>query len=254
MPSQLQELDGLLRRNGVSITPAETQGTEEISNPVGEGDDATEEKFTITMTNQRNVTGVLSVYNTRTGERRELDINQLKSEMGRVHLDPDFPAWLNKPMYTLDRDSVPKPLLGNLLCPLNPRHPDWPKYQAVGAMPCRKHTLPHELAVESHVRIKHRQTWANMQRKHDLELEEEERAYRRWQMTQGRPAVTVTASSTDGVATSFVEASRPAKPPVSAACKVCGEKVTASSRQGLVSKMRTHQRNKHSGEMAEATA
>lgn len=241
----LAELEGLLRQGGVTIAPEGPQGVETIAIPVGDPADGATETFAITRLNQRTVTGVVTIYNTRTGEPREVDINALQAEMKKMHHDPEWPDWLGKMLYTLDKTIVPKYSIGTLLCPLNIKHPDWPKYRALGAQPCRRRGgLPHPLAVENHFRVKHRTTWANMERQRVRDLEDEERAYRRFQMQQAQAAAQVQV-----VTPAFVqEASDFAQEPsldFSGVCNVCEQAFAAGSPQALKETIRVHRKEAH---------
>lgn len=253
----LAELEGLILQGGVAITPVERQGVEEISMDIGEGQ---QEKFAVTVQNQRVAgTGMVWVYNTRTGEGRRVEVNALKMELGKQHRDPNHPDWLGKRMFTLDQKTVPVLEMGTLLCPLNPAHPDWPTYKAIGGTPCRKHTLPHELAVENHVRIKHPRTWANLERKRQQQLEDEERDYRRWQMGQPVKATPVASGPAASVAEAPARmAPRPVAPPVvrekvsrperTISCDQCGESFTSTVQAAILSKLKAHTRIKHPSE------
>ena len=269
MTMKLAELEGLLRQGGKRISQPDDHGVEEVVIPGGE--DEPEEKFVITTTNERKVRGTITMWNTRTGDDHEVDLNAVQRDLKLLHTDPTFPEFLGKPLFTLDVKSAPKKELGTLLCPLNPKHPDWLTYKALGAQPCRKATLPHELAVESHLRIKHQATWKNLERKRVLQLEEEERQFRRFQMgldpftglprnaadraTTAASAASVTlpipASVIATAATTMTPimplepAEAAAKPLYVKACEDCGAEFTSVLPLAASQKLAGHKRREH---------
>lgn len=178
-PLAITEIEGLLRKGGANITPVEKQSVEKMTMSIEGGG---EEEFMVTTTNNRPVTGTIKLYNTQSGEARDVDIGAIQAELRKTHHDSAHPAFFGKPQYTLDRTAVPVPFIGNLLCPLNPAHPDYLSMREIGAQPCTKTTLPFELAVEAHVRRKHTRTYENMEKRRERELEQEERDWRRSQM------------------------------------------------------------------------
>lgn len=241
--TQLAELEGLLRRGGVTIAPVNRTGTEELTLPAGDGSGG-DETFLVTMNDQRQVQGEIVLYNTRTGEPVRRDINALKQELAKTHQDREHLDWFGKPMFTLDGGTVPKPEIGTLLCPLNPKHADWLVYKAVGARGCRKATLPHELAVQAHVRVKHQQVWDNLERKRKQELEDEEREWRRFQMRQAQTAAPVAPVAPPPPAAAPIPA------PVSMACALCDTVVTGVDRADLSLRMQEHQQADHADALA----
>ncbi len=242
----LAELEGLIRKGGVAIAPADRGGTEELTLPAGDG--SGDERFTVTMQDRRQVQGMITLYNTRSGEPMSRDLNAIKTELSKTHRDPQFPEWIGKPMFTLDGRAVPKLEIGHLLCPLNPKSDQWAYYQALGARPCQKATLPHELAVQSHVRVKHKQIWENAERKRRQDIEEEERAWRRWQMAQSpMPASPAPPAPRSVAEDADMVAPRPVAE-VAKACSVCGEVVSGRGSFGMQASMRKHMVEAHPGQ------
>lgn len=182
--SKLAELEGQIRRGGVSIKPVRQEYSEDLPLTVGEGENETEEVFTVTTNLMRARSGMITLYNTRTGEPFERDFNYLKVELAKNHSDPEYLEWVGKPMFTLDKTAVPKMEVGTYLCPMNPKSEEWQTYKALGARSCKKHTLPNELAVQEHVRVKHPRIWSNLDRKRVRDLEAQERTWREFQMRQ----------------------------------------------------------------------
>ncbi len=229
---RLAELDGLLRSHKVTITPAENRGGDEevsLTSETGE-----EERFVITSTSLRNPVGMgtVTLYNTRTGERRPgIELNVIEREMAKNHTNMEYPDFLGRKLFTLDKNAVPEWVTPALPCYLNPKHTEWELYKMLGGGHTCKTLLLNEMEQEEHLRVKHQITFRNRELKHARDLEEEERAWRRFQMGQGAPAVAQVAPR---VSRAVV--------PVTGRCNTCGTEITANSKLGLSSKMRSHMR------------
>ena len=184
MTATLQEIEGLLRQHKVSIEPQQTLEHETVELPVvdASGQQIGKQELILDVHNQRKVNGMVQVFDTRTGEAIPVDINRLPIVLSTPHRDNRYPAWMGKLKFTLDKTAAPTPVVGVMKCFMHPEHPDFARYQAMGGEPCRKANLFSLLAVEDHVRVKHRRIWDYMHREEERLERDEEREWRRVQM------------------------------------------------------------------------
>lgn len=180
MTMDIKQLEDQLRLSGIALSSMPATGprtmdldvTDEQGNPMGQ------QAVMLTTIEQRKPTYVLA-YNTRTGENIPFDVNRLPVILKKTHQDKRYPQWVGRNLFTLDKTRAPEYRRGTMKCPLHPDSPDREFFNELGSDICRKANIPTLLAVENHVKIKHRQTWEYQQRLKQQEIEREEREWRR---------------------------------------------------------------------------
>lgn len=106
--------------------------------------------------------GFVMVYETRTGEPREINRNNLLGALAKNHKDPAYPEWKGKPLFSLIQ---PRPfVLGTYKCLLHPDQPERAEYDRRGLPSCPASHLPSADAVMQHMLHKHPEQWASIER------------------------------------------------------------------------------------------
>ena len=115
----------------------------------------------------------VTIYETRTGDARQILRHYWPAARRKKHNDPQFPEWLGKPLFSLTPPAN-LPERPRFMCYLNPKHPDYEaKFAQFHFAACSAAHLPSLAEVESHAEHKHRDEWKKIKKAQDDARQEE---------------------------------------------------------------------------------
>lgn len=155
-------IEEMVREAETVNTPTETN-----KNPiVHEGDKDLDAPMTITELSKRQWA---YIYDNRTGERSLCNVNMLRQKLGQKRPDGSFVFTTSKPNIA--------PKRGNLKCMLHADSEKREYYDKLGLPSCRKSNLTAPYMVEQHMKKRHPQEWAIVERERTQKEKEEARAF-----------------------------------------------------------------------------
>ena len=177
-----------------------------------------------------NFKGYRKVWDTKTGEM-SLQPRWLLWQTARKR-HPDRTR-----MFTTVDPHIPQDYGEDLYCPLNPEAPKEERFGGMGFKPCRKRHIPHLAAQQSHLEHSHKRAFIAIQQKFAQAQREEDRELQLRAITAQEK---VAAAMLESVGNQ-VSAQRTAV----GECDICHEQLSAKSKLGLNSKMRSHMKSTH---------
>lgn len=144
-------------------------------------------------------------------------------------------------VFTLHDPKIPQAYGNDLMCPLHPQHPDFPRYKSQGFPECpgKKRHIPHQQALNSHIRHTHKRLWEAMEQDRQDRIREEDRQIQR-DLLQ-----TMATAAARGASVPAVPASVKVRdlPGITAACSDCGREFTGASKKQAEQRVNLHKRN-----------